>query len=693
MFKRLLAATLLLLVSFSGLAATITPEVSTADTGNTPNDSGSFTPAGDGPLIAFVFATATTQATCTLTNSLGGANTFTQFQMVAQGGSAHSLYGFVSDVISTASAQTVQFSCASDEANGSIIFVFEANGVTKTGLNAIEQIATRANVGAGTDTTPDVTFAGSATTTNPTVVFFAQLANPAGITEPTNWTEASDTGYTTPDAGAEWAYRNSGFTGTNIVWGSTTALAWAGMGIEVDASADNPTFDSNTTVSAETTDTYTLSYNASANAVTFFAMAKVKDAAAPADCNAIEAGTGAVATASEATTGGADTTDLTIPGGDPFPLYDIYSCLENASGDSAVVTLADETLDVPSGSQYVIKSGDPGVGEEGMFDGASPAAVDGDYLHAVTFCDSFAEGADANALTLNADTTFIIDTAGDTSRQACGRRFYDVSTAAWSDASLITLYVNNNAPEYEEDPSELFQFSVDVAITEVPLEARWSDVEGDAITVTFQDALPTGLSNSSETLTGTPTVCSDQTAYTMRATDAVGDLEEIEFQIAVGATLPDVSGDEEAAAVAEIEALCSLTMTAGDPLFHASVPLGSVVFTSPAAGEVVEFDQAITYHLSLGSGASAGGGEAKIIYVLPSIEGLTRWVDYIPVSVVLGCEAGRYDNDGCWSVEVISSTAGLTAWSDYTPVFEVIQTDNVWRYENDGWIPVNTLTP
>jgi hypothetical protein len=661
--------------------------VGTADTGGTPNTSGSYSPISGRLQVAFVQGSATVQATCTLTNSAG--LTFTQFATITHQSNQHALYAFVADALtSVTSSQSVTADCDSDPANGTVIFVYETDGVTRTGTDAIAQ--SKAVTSADT-AAPTATFDASAITTNPTLVFTAaSTANPMGITPPTNWTEPAtgDLGYDTPTFGAETAFRDSGFTGTTITWGSDPATSQYGVIIvEVDRSSAVAAFDTPPTVSAETTSVYTLSYNANADSVTFFAVAMAKDASAPADCDAVEAGTGAIATASEAVTGGADTTDLTISGGDPFPLYDLYGCVEGAGGDSAVTALVDETLDVPSGRQYVVKSGSPGVGEDGLLDGADPASADDDYIDGPVACDSFAEGLAANTLTINADTTYIIDTDGDTSRQTCTRRFYDVSAADWSDADPVALYVNNQAPVYTG--LESFLFEVGTAF-EYDVTSLFTDAEGDAMTLTEQDGPGSVVGDDWE---GTFDTCGVSSDVDWTATDIAGDVGAGDDDVTVGAFVPDVVGDDEATATAAIEALCSFTATAGTPIHSSTVAAGLVISTDPEATTLAPPTENVIYILSLGEAASAGDGALKVVFVIASDAGLTRWVDYIPVSDVPGCTAGTYAEDGCWEVDVIASTDGLTAWVDYIPVFEVSQTANKWRYENDGWIPVDTLTP
>lgn len=216
--------------------ATCTSAVLTADTGNTPNTSGAFTPASGDLLLGLVLVTATATATATLTSSVGGF-TFTQFgrSVWGSGGTESHIYGFVSDaLVSSATSQTVTADTGADTGSGTVIWICRIAGITLTGLSAIRQSAVQDN-GVGGNT-PAPAFAASALTDNPTLGMLGNFSNPAGVTEPGSWTEAGDTGYANPTAGAEVIFRNSGFTGTTVTWGSTSATDFSALIVEVDSS-------------------------------------------------------------------------------------------------------------------------------------------------------------------------------------------------------------------------------------------------------------------------------------------------------------------------------------------------------------------------------------------------------------------------------------------------------------------------
>lgn len=217
--------------------ATVTHREGLADTGAGPNTSGSFSPAAGDLLVVFVVASATSLDPAALTSSIGGF-TFSQVERATYSTSVNSIYAFVSDALVTdTSAQTVTFTAGGDQPTGTIIFVFSISGVHKFGPTAIRQTAVQDNQAASG--TPAPAFAVAALTGNPTLGCVGNNSNPATMTAPTNWTEPAseaDLGYNNPTTGGEVVFRDSGFTGTTITWGSTSATVFGALILEVDAS-------------------------------------------------------------------------------------------------------------------------------------------------------------------------------------------------------------------------------------------------------------------------------------------------------------------------------------------------------------------------------------------------------------------------------------------------------------------------
>ena len=218
--------------------AAVTFEIGTADVGNTPNPSGAFTPATDDLLVVFCVGSATVPGVDVLTSSISG-NTFTLITSFQYDTSTAVIQAFVANQLITSAeaiSQTVTWTPA-DTATSSEICVFAVAGVTRTGISAIKQSAGQANQAAAT--TPAPVFAANALTGNPTLGGVGNETNPATMTAPTNWTEpvGGDIGQGTPIGGLEVVFRDSGFTGTTITWGSASDTNFASLILEIDSSA------------------------------------------------------------------------------------------------------------------------------------------------------------------------------------------------------------------------------------------------------------------------------------------------------------------------------------------------------------------------------------------------------------------------------------------------------------------------
>ncbi len=208
--------------------------VTLADSTNaTDYTTGSFTPALDDLLVVFVKGRITLTRPGTVTDTQSG--TYTNILALDGPGTNGTMYLFVRDALTPNSSMTVNFDCTGDEAGACHIQVMRVSGITRTGSDAILQTATQSVQSAST--TPAPSFSSSALTGNPTLGAVFNRTDPAGMTEPTNWTERGDIGNTGPTTGSETVSRDSGFTGTTITWGSTSASVFGSMIVEVDTSA------------------------------------------------------------------------------------------------------------------------------------------------------------------------------------------------------------------------------------------------------------------------------------------------------------------------------------------------------------------------------------------------------------------------------------------------------------------------
>jgi hypothetical protein len=217
----------------------VTHRVATTDTSNaTSYVSGAFTPATGDLLIMFVAVSAST-VIGTATASANGI-TFTNITSALRGGGTDTLFAFVSDQLVGASpvSMTVTYDCTGDAGTGAITFVASVGGMIKTGPAAIRQSAFNENFPVGN---PVVQFNETPLITNPQLVFVGNATvTAATVTPPTNFTEGADVGYTTPDRGAEYAWRVSGGATSTVVWGSSSTTATGSIGLELDASDSVP---------------------------------------------------------------------------------------------------------------------------------------------------------------------------------------------------------------------------------------------------------------------------------------------------------------------------------------------------------------------------------------------------------------------------------------------------------------------
>ena len=234
MKKFIVLLTLLLLTPVAALSGAVVVGTTLVDNADlTSYTTASFTPALDDLLVVFVKGRVTLTRPSTMTDTQSG--TYTNILALDGPGTNGTMYLFVRNSLTPNSSMTITWDCTGDTAGAAHIQVARVSGITRTGATAILQTATQSAQSAST--TPAPTFSSSALTGNPTLGAVFNRTDPATMTAPTSWTERSDVGNTTPTTGTEWVSRDSGFTGTTITWGSTSASLFGSMIVEVDTSA------------------------------------------------------------------------------------------------------------------------------------------------------------------------------------------------------------------------------------------------------------------------------------------------------------------------------------------------------------------------------------------------------------------------------------------------------------------------
>jgi len=214
--------------------ATVTHRALFNNSSTTPQTTAAFTPAAGDLIIVFFAATTTVANNPSCVSSIAG-QTFTLINSGLSRASVDTIYCFVANQFATAVSQTVTCDTPSDANAGATIYVATAASMSRVGPNAVRQSAFQDNKASASPPTP--AFAVAALTANACLGAMMNATNPAGMTPPTSWTEGvTDSGFTTPTTGAEYVFRNSGFTGTTVTWGSNSATASGSVIIELDIS-------------------------------------------------------------------------------------------------------------------------------------------------------------------------------------------------------------------------------------------------------------------------------------------------------------------------------------------------------------------------------------------------------------------------------------------------------------------------
>lgn len=427
-----------------------------------------------------------------------------------------------------------------------------------------------------------------------------------------------------------------------------------------------------------------------------------------------DGGTAALATGSDANTGSADT--IVVTGTNPIAKMDYYFCVSNGGGNSAVdSSQSDKLRTARTGFAIVTMASHSSTGicnEDSYF---TPDCADPDVFE---YEDDTNESADCNvSIDTAGDLTLTPVVAGDCDgRQTFEISYEDASSATTglftapttgTFATDDTVYINNSAPVCDiQEASSILLLTEDVAMTAIDLVVVGDCADADADALTFTEigagTIPTGTALSgtgNKDWTGTPSAEDENgEALTFQACDIAGDCDSFDLTVYVVNTwvVPDLVGSTQAAA--ETAVIAAAPWRALDPGVAvigtecSEETAGTITDQDPDAAATATGSQDIDVILAIDCGDPAT--EKKVVFVVTDLTGLVRWVDYIPVSEVPGCEAGRYEEDGCWATLPLSSTTGKTAWVDYIPVGEVPpEPAGKWRYENDGWIPVDDLVP
>lgn len=182
-------------------------------------------------MIAIVHSQLTEPVPALADNNADGLGTYTKALSVWHANADRYVSWWVRNaLIGSATSTTFTDTIAGDSGGG--LQVFRVTDMGGAGLAAVRQSAGNGNGAAGA--TPSVVFANAIHPANPVLGAVSNATNPAGITQPSGWTEPqADTGFATPTSGLEVAFRASGETVTTLNWGSTSATAFGVAAVEL----------------------------------------------------------------------------------------------------------------------------------------------------------------------------------------------------------------------------------------------------------------------------------------------------------------------------------------------------------------------------------------------------------------------------------------------------------------------------
>ena len=167
-------------------------------------------------------------------NNSDGNGTYTFIKGASSLAGTVTIQAFVRAAFIGSATSTIWTTSGDGASTGGGLGVYRISGLTAltlTGISAIRQSAVQTNGGA--TATPSFSFSAAALTGNPLIGGVVNGSNAATLTPPTGWTEDADLGYNTPATGLEIVHINSGFTGSSLTWGSTSATTFAALALEI----------------------------------------------------------------------------------------------------------------------------------------------------------------------------------------------------------------------------------------------------------------------------------------------------------------------------------------------------------------------------------------------------------------------------------------------------------------------------
>lgn len=171
-------------------------------------------------------------------NNADGFGTYTKFGTTSapasqQGGTGGAMWFSIRNQL-IGSATSTTFTATNTGDSGGGLTVISFSGMTYVGGGAVRQWKGESTQ---SESPPTLTFSATTDTNNPIILGVIGEDNPAGITQPTGFTLATDTGWNTPSTGVHVCWDDAGNTATLFSWTGGALTDHNEIGIELDTRA------------------------------------------------------------------------------------------------------------------------------------------------------------------------------------------------------------------------------------------------------------------------------------------------------------------------------------------------------------------------------------------------------------------------------------------------------------------------
>jgi hypothetical protein len=175
--------------------------------------------------------------TSVITDNQGG--TYTQIganPLSTGGGTSGALWISIRTALISSASSTI-FTATNTGDTGGGLTVLKVTGMSRVGSSAVRQSIGQSSQ---TENPPVIAFGSATLTENPIILAVFGEDNPAGVTPPTDFTERTDTGWSSPTSGIEVCSIDSGKTSSSYSWSGGALTDHNEVGVELDTSLGDP---------------------------------------------------------------------------------------------------------------------------------------------------------------------------------------------------------------------------------------------------------------------------------------------------------------------------------------------------------------------------------------------------------------------------------------------------------------------